>query len=67
MGKIVSSRSPVDYPLWQEAGLLKHGEMQRPKYAFGVFRRHWNQACPVAAPVVLKLGPGDTVLVPGLA
>ncbi|MEA2627020.1 MAG: hypothetical protein QOD06_3065 [Candidatus Binatota bacterium] len=61
--KIVLARLPVPYAFWRSLSLFKHGEMEEPEYAFGVFRTHYDAAglAAVPGPVVLELGPGDSV------
>lgn len=62
--KIVLSRMPVHYRLWQRLNLFRHGQMEKPDYAYKVFRRHFDR---VTLPqdtkgfVALELGPGDSL------
>ena len=62
--KLVLSRLPFDYRVWRRLGAFKNGPMDRPEYAFNVFRRHFDA---VNFPrrrgdfVALELGPGDSL------
>ena len=61
--KVILSRA-VSHRLLNKAGMFNMGEMDRPSYALGVFRRHFQDAVfgrkdkPFVA---LELGPGDSV------
>jgi SAM-dependent methyltransferase len=63
--KIILSRLPLNYRSWRRAGIFRHGEMNRPAYAYQVFRTHYDR---VAFPrknrgfVGLELGPGDSMV-----
>jgi SAM-dependent methyltransferase len=63
-GKIVLSRLPSDYRFWQRVNLFKHGDMERPEYAYKVFTTHFER---VDFPkknggfTALEIGPGDTL------
>ena len=61
--KLVLSRIPASYSLWQRLSLFRHGSMDRTDYAFGVFAKHF--ACSglsAGQPFVgLELGPGDSL------
>jgi len=58
--KLVLARLPVAYGSWSRLTLFKHGTMDEPAYAEGVFRRHLERVAPRDAYVALELGPGDT-------
>lgn len=64
LGKIILARLPINYRLWQGAGVFRHGHMDRPAYAYEVFRTHYDR---VQFPrkdkgfVALELGPGDSL------
>jgi hypothetical protein len=58
--KLVLARLPVEYGTWSRMTLFKHGTMDEPDYAEGVFRRHLERVSPPAGFTVLELGPGDT-------
>lgn len=62
--KLVLSRVPVGHRFLSNAGLFNLGGMEDPRYAVGVFRRHFQKALfgrKDQAFVALELGPGDTV------
>lgn len=61
--KIILSRLPVAYATWRRMNLFAHGQMERPAYALGVFRRHFsNSLLEKGTPfVALELGPGDSL------
>jgi hypothetical protein len=63
VAKLVLSRLPLQYGVWQRLSLFRHGAMDQPAYALEVFRRHYMRfrnvhgAEPFAA---LEIGPGDS-------
>jgi SAM-dependent methyltransferase len=62
--KLVLSRLPIGYGFWRRVALFQHGYMERPAYAYGVFRRHFDRAKPVAGRsgfVAMEIGPGDSL------
>lgn len=61
--KLVLSRVPFGYALWQRIGLFRHGQMDKSDYAIGVFERHVKQAglSDLKGKLILELGPGDGV------
>lgn len=62
--KIVLSRIPANYRLWQKMGLFKHGYMEKPEYAYAVFKQHFDRvdfANKRGGFVALELGPGDSL------
>lgn len=62
--KLVLSRVPVQYRFWQRMGPLRHGKMDQPDYAYGVFKYHFERAGFSRANrdfVQLELGPGDSL------
>jgi len=62
--KVVLSRMPVSYRAWKRLGFFNEGAMDRPEYAFHVFRKHF-EATGLAPRqgefVCLELGPGDSL------
>ena len=62
--KIVLSRLPLGYGLWQRLQLFRHGQMTDPSYAERVFAEHAGLIPTPAGrlPVLLELGPGDSLL-----
>lgn len=62
--KIILSRFPVGYYVWQKLGLFRHGSMDRVDYALGVFQEHVSRAGmsgDLDGRVILEVGPGDSV------
>ena len=62
--KLVLSRLPAAYGLWQRLGLFRHGYMDTARYAMDVFSSHVQRAGltgRLAGKTVLELGPGDSV------
>ena len=70
--KLVLSRLPAAYAIWQRLGLFRHGYMDTAQYALGVFSSHVERAGltgrlagwpagRLAGKTVLELGPGDSV------
>ena len=63
-GKIVLSRLPFGYGLWQGLGLFRHGYMDKLEYVKGVFDRHVEAAGltgTLKGKAILEVGPGDSV------
>lgn len=62
-GKIVLSRMPADYRVWERVGLFVHGAMDRPDYAWRVVSEHVARAGwkDLQGRVVVELGPGDSL------
>ncbi|MGE0315500.1 MAG: methyltransferase domain-containing protein [Lautropia sp.] len=61
--KIVLSRLPVAYRHWRRLGMFAWGDMHRPDYALGVFRRHFEAAAPGRERFsMVEMGPGDSLL-----
>jgi len=64
VAKLLLSRIPASYQIWQRFGLFKHGYMERPAYAYDVFTGHYARFDPERSKqsyVVLELGPGDSL------
>ena len=62
--KLVLSRLPVDYGFWRRLALFQHGYMERPAYAYAVFRRHFDRARHTVGKsgfVAMEIGPGDSL------
>jgi SAM-dependent methyltransferase len=62
--KIVLSRLPFNFRLWQKVGLFRHGKMDQVSYVQGVFERHVASASltnQLQSKTILELGPGDSV------
>ena len=62
-GKIVLSRVPAGYRVWERVGLFVHGAMDRPDYAWRVVTEHMARAgwADLSGRVVVELGPGDSL------
>lgn len=64
LAKILLSRIPSEYAVWQRLGLFKHGHMEAPDYAYGIFKRHFDRVDfkrKHSGFVTLELGPGDSL------
>lgn len=59
--KIILSRLPIKYKLWNELDLFQHGAMEQPSYAYGVFKKHFDRVSLEKGFVSLELGPGDSL------
>lgn len=62
--KIILSRIPFGYGIWQRLNLFKHGGMEQPQYALGVFTAHFSRANFADKHTgfhALEIGPGDTL------
>ncbi len=62
--KIILSRLPISYRVWQKLKIFRHGLMDEPGYAFSIFTRHYNCADFENKDddfVMLELGPGDSI------
>lgn len=61
--KIVLSRLPAGYSVWQKLGLFRHGAMDRSDYAMRIFGMHQTLAglTDLTGKTVLEVGPGDSV------
>jgi SAM-dependent methyltransferase len=62
--KLVLARVPLGYRIWRRVGIFRLGGMERPEYALGVFRWHFDTAAfqrKREGFVALELGPGDSL------
>lgn len=62
--KIILSRLPFGYSLWQKLGLFRHGQMDSSEYALNVFDSHIKRVGlegQLSGKVILELGPGDSI------
>ena len=60
--KLVLSRAPASYSLWQKLSIFRHGAMDRAGYACDVFEQHFANSGLAGQPFVcLELGPGDSL------
>lgn len=62
--KVVLTRLPISDSVLRRSGLMRRGRMERPEYAYELFRKHFDRA-PFARRhggyVFLELGPGDSL------
>ena len=64
MSKLVLSRLPFRYQVWQLLGLFRHGKMDNTAYAIKVFKNHvehFSRLEALQGKVVLEVGPGDSI------
>ena len=65
LAKMLLSRLPFGYGVWRRLALFRHGRMENPAYALGVFRQHYQRYLAVGGRAdgysVLELGPGDSL------
>lgn len=62
--KLLLSRMPFGYTIWQRLGIFRHGEMDRGDYAVRTFISHVEKTGPraqLSGKTILELGPGDSV------
>lgn len=62
--KLVLSRLPFGYAVWQRLGLFRHGDMDTSAYALRIFYSHAERAGikdELRGKTVLELGPGDSI------
>jgi SAM-dependent methyltransferase len=62
--KIILSRLPFGYKIWQDLGLFRHGLMDSSTYSVSVFGSHVARAGRtegLAGRTILELGPGDSI------
>jgi SAM-dependent methyltransferase len=61
--KLVLSRLPLAYRIWQRLGLFRHGAMDTAGYASHVFNHHYarKRSPSTGGFVALELGPGDSL------
>ncbi|MCT7968518.1 class I SAM-dependent methyltransferase [Laspinema sp. D1] len=60
-GKVILSRWPTSYHVWKNFSLFEHGSMQKPAYAYSVFKQHFDVIQPPTGFISLELGPGDSL------
>jgi len=61
--KLLLSRLPIPYSIWESLGLFKHGKMDQIEYSIKVFENHLQKTKIISLKnkVVLELGPGDSI------
>jgi len=68
--KLVLSRIPFGYGLWQRLGLFRHGAMDTASYALSVFDTHVARAGlrgSLEGRTIIELGPGDGLATAAIA
>ena len=64
IAKIILTRIPMMYQIWQRLGLFRHGKMDNAEYAIETFMFHikncnfYNKQNGLT---ILEIGPGDSV------
>ena len=61
--KLVLARLPISYNIWKRLKIFRHGGMSNSQYSYDTITKHFEQLKqrnPVAHPVCLELGPGDS-------
>lgn len=64
IAKIILSRFPFSYSVWQKFGLFRHGYMDKANYVLNVFDSHVQRAGlkgNLEGRIILELGPGDSI------
>lgn len=59
--KLMLSKLPASYAVWKKVSMFEHGYMDRPSYAYKVFKQHFELSQPKQEFVSLELGPGDSL------
>lgn len=62
--KILLSRFPIGYSVWQRLGLFRHGQMDNSEYAIRVFTSHAEKtgmSNGLRGKTILEFGPGDSI------
>jgi predicted SAM-dependent methyltransferase len=61
--KLLLSRLPIKYQFWKKLALFEHGYMDRPSYAYEIFKQHFDRVGGLKEGFVsLELGPGDSLV-----
>lgn len=64
IAKIVLSRLPFSYSIWQKIGFFRHGKMDQVSYVKNVFDHHTDVGgltSQIKEKTILELGPGDSI------
>jgi SAM-dependent methyltransferase len=64
ISKIILSRLPFGYAIWQKLGMFRHGEMDNSDYAIEIFNSHIQKIGlegKLNGKLILELGPGDSI------
>ena len=63
--KVILSRLPLAYQIWQKVGIFRHGQMDNVDYAIEKFFMHIEDLNldekKISGKTILELGPGDSV------
>lgn len=62
--KLLLSRLPLGYRVWQQLGLFRHGSMDNSDYAIRVFETHAERSGLLGrlrCKTIVELGPGDSI------
>ncbi|MBL4852010.1 MAG: class I SAM-dependent methyltransferase [Gammaproteobacteria bacterium] len=62
--KIILSRIPVGYGIWQRVGVFRHGYMDQASYVLNVFNEHVSRSGldgKIQGKTILEIGPGDSI------
>lgn len=63
--KIFLSRLNIPYSFWKKINIFKHGQMESFYYSKKIFEGHYrdmSQINKINNPVIMELGPGDSLL-----
>ena len=64
VAKLILSRLPINYSIWQRVGLFRHGRMDQSDYMIKTFDQHVSASGlkdNLNDKTILELGPGDSV------
>lgn len=64
VAKLILSRIPAGYSFWRKLTLFKQGSMEKPAYAYAVFKYHYERAefsRRNGGFVAMEIGPGDSL------
>ena len=63
--KIIFSRLNIPYSFWKRFNIFRHGQMESFEYSRNIFQGHFrdmNEVNKIHNPVIMELGPGDSLL-----
>ena len=64
LAKLILTRVPINYRVWQKLNLFRHGSMDRSDYAYNVFKVHFER-CEFPKKhdgfFCMEMGPGDSL------
>ena len=64
LAKLILSRLPIGYHIWQKLGFFRHGYMDKFSYAMETFNKHISRAGLIenlGGKTILEMGPGDSI------